>query len=83
MHGVYPLKNMVVKIHTGLSFKDETGIVARPWTDFFVSWISIKRASPSVSGKLKANVKNEFTFYHSKHTLILEVISRLRSRAIV
>ena len=53
-------------IDTGLSLKDETGIVARPWTDFFLSWTSTKRASPSVSGKLKAHTSVRF-FYHSKH----------------
>lgn len=34
------------RIHTGLSDKDEIGIVHRPWTDFFASWTSNRRASP-------------------------------------
>ena len=53
-------------IHTGLSLKEETWIVARPWTDFFLSWTSTKSASPSVSGKLKTHASVRF-FYHSKH----------------
>lgn len=32
--------------HTGLSDKDEIGIVHRPWTAFFASWTSNRRASP-------------------------------------
>lgn len=40
-------------LHTGLSVKDEIGMVARPWTVFFASRTSSRRASPWLSGKLK------------------------------
>lgn len=75
-------------IFTGLSVKDAIGIVTFPWTDFFLSWTSIRRASPSGSGKLKedlwvkhshGNYETKFCSFHLfKQLAKLQVISRER-----
>lgn len=41
------------RAHTGLSLRDDIGILASPWTTFFESWTSTIKASPWLNGKLK------------------------------
>jgi len=52
------------RIHTGLSLRDEIGILASPWTAFLESWTSTIKASPWLNGKLKLQSSLRFIWLY-------------------